>query len=136
MRRRRPNRQVVVGGLVEDNVKTGGVPKKLALLVARKAGLMESVVAPAPAEQLARHKVMADGCPDGLTMLLTYTYVRRSWAMLHNLSTRPSELQPTAHVVCIDPRHTHTARIQAERCQDESPDAWRGVSLSLGAAGA
>jgi hypothetical protein len=64
---------VVVGGLVEDTAKTGGVPKKLALLVARKAGLLEATIVPAPEEELEKHKVMADGCPAGLTMLLTYT---------------------------------------------------------------
>lgn len=112
---------MVVGGLVEDNAKTGGVPKKLALLVARKAGLVESVVAPAPAEELARHKVMVDGCPAGLTMLLTYTYERRSWAIATPLSTRLAELQPTVHVDSVDSRYT--ARSQAERCEGESPDA-------------
>jgi hypothetical protein len=110
MGRRRPNRQVVVGGLVEDNVKTGGVPKKLALLVARKAGLMESVVVPAPAEQLARHKVMADGCPDGLTMLLTYMYVRRSWAMLYpNPRVPPNCSQRRTWPASIHDTHTHSA---------------------------
>lgn len=76
---RRPNRQVVVGGVAREEQGAGpeqgpegGVPLKVALVLARKAAPVECAQHPAPEDELSRGKVDADGCPAGLRLLVTY----------------------------------------------------------------